>query len=91
MGYLLIDKETWMLCNDGKLRRKPLFGTEPECARFYRNLGWAKKKATKMGLFIVEIPSKHQLDITGTISKNVNGKWEVVGKINKLAASPENV
>ncbi len=55
-GTFLIVKGMFRLCQDNKWRAFCHFGTYKECVKEYRSLGFAKRKAKRVGGRVVRIP-----------------------------------
>lgn len=64
---IVIVKNGYRLCSDNRWRSFANFGTYPECVKEYRSLGWAKKKAKKIGGTVVELKEGETMDACGRI------------------------
>lgn len=64
---IVIVKNGHRLCSDNRWREFANFGTYPECVKEYRSLGWAQKKAKKIGGTVVELKEGETMDACGQI------------------------
>lgn len=49
MKYVILRcNDSARLCKDGNFRNFAYFGTFPECVKFYRSEGWAKRKHNEL-------------------------------------------
>ncbi len=72
MNALLVVRDTdarYVLCYDLKWRREPDFGSMPGCAKIYRSLGWALRKARRIGGLVYSVDHWH--DVCGVRSQRI--------------------
>jgi len=63
-----------LLCNDGRFRLPAMYGTFPECVKFYRKKGWAEKlfqKYDKITLYFIY--EGDEIDTKGNIHRRPKG------------------
>jgi hypothetical protein len=73
MKYVILRcSDSARLCKDGNFRNVAYFGTFPECVKFYRSEGWARRKHEELkrqGIHTVikSLKEGDEMDATGNI------------------------
>ena len=62
--------DPYRLCYDNKWRSHAHIGSTGDSVKFYRHLGWAQRKASRIKGQVVFLPDGVWLDASGTVYDN---------------------
>lgn len=69
--FLIINKDGYRMCQDGKWRDFANFGTYQENVKEYRSLGWAKRAIRGRNAAVVKVPEGMSVDASGKVLEEV--------------------
>ncbi len=71
---LIINKDGWRLCNDGRWRNFAMFGNGSGCVNEYRCMGNARRRAKHIGGIVVQVPEGMSVDASGLVIETIPTK-----------------